>query len=121
MVILMETAQRLDQKKVYWEPDGTAPVGIAAEEAGGGFRRLIVNLVIDAGHIQHVRLLFMMTRERANAMRREELIFIEHDGKNARELFAVSDGKQAPPLVAGGLHAGHVFGEVFAIFNEPFQ
>src|SRR6476659_7693207 len=58
----METAQRLDQKKVYREPDGTTPVEVAAEQAGSRFRRLIVNMVIYARHIQHVRILFMMAR-----------------------------------------------------------
>src|SRR4029077_3585536 len=101
--------------KVYREPDGTAPVGVAAEEAGGRFRWLVIDLMIHAGHIQHVRIFTVIARKSANAMRREELIFIEHHGKNALELFAVSDGKQAALLVARRLHARHVLCQVFAI------
>src|SRR5579859_7298211 len=108
----MEAPKGLDQKKVYREPDGAAPVGVAAEKAGGRFRRLVINLVIYAGHVQHIRMFTVITRKSANAMRREELIFIEHHGKNALELFAVSNGKQAALFVARRLHARHVLGEV---------
>ena len=82
----METAQRLDQQKIHREPYRPAPVGVAAEKPCGRFRRLIVNLMVYSGNIQHVRMLFVIARERANAMRRQKLFFIEHDGKNALEV-----------------------------------
>src|SRR5438270_2335918 len=117
----MKAAQRLNQQEIYGEPDWAAPVGVAAEQSSSRFRGLIVNLVVCSGNIQHVRMRFVIARKRADAVWRKELFFIEHDGKNALELIAVRNGKQAALLVARGLHAGDVLGKVFAIFNEPLQ
>src|ERR1043166_610604 len=42
-IIHMEFFERLDQQEVDREPDGAAPVGITAEQAGVGFSRLIAD------------------------------------------------------------------------------
>ena len=42
-VEVMVAFQRLDQQIIDREPHGAAPVGVAAEEAGSGFTRLVVH------------------------------------------------------------------------------
>src|SRR5260370_1086394 len=44
----MELLQRFDQQIVYREPDRSAPVRVSTEQTTGGFRRLIVNPVLQA-------------------------------------------------------------------------
>src|ERR1700746_3659520 len=41
--IVMELLQRLDQQVVHGEPNGAAPIGVAAEQPCGRFARLIVD------------------------------------------------------------------------------
>ena len=52
--VVVEALQRLDQQEVHREPDRPAPVGVAAEESGAGFARLVVHPVLGAADVQHV-------------------------------------------------------------------
>ena len=63
----------------------------------------------------------MMERERADAMRREKFIFVEHDVQYASELFGIDDGEQSSFCRPGSLHAGDVRGEVGAVCDEPLH
>ena len=47
--------QRLDQQVVDGKPDRAAPVGIAAEQAGGGLARLVIDPVFLAVEVENVR------------------------------------------------------------------
>ena len=46
--VVMELLQRLDQQKIHREPDRSAPVGVAAEQSGGRFGRLVVHAMLAA-------------------------------------------------------------------------
>src|SRR5207248_11701723 len=72
------TLERLDEEVIDREPDGAAPVGVAAEERGVGFGRCIVDPVLLPIHREPERALAMHLRERADAVRREELVLVEH-------------------------------------------
>ena len=41
--IVMKLLQRFDQEKIDGKPDRSAPIGIAAEQPGPGFRRFIID------------------------------------------------------------------------------
>ena len=57
--VMMKFLQRFDDQVIQREPDGTAPVRIAAEKAGAGFSRLIVHAILGAAHGQHVRVVLV--------------------------------------------------------------
>src|SRR6267142_3925499 len=65
-VEVVELLQRLDQQVVQREPHGAAPVRVAPEERRAGFRGLVVHAMLHAVHRQHVRMLAMIARERAD-------------------------------------------------------
>src|ERR1700746_173884 len=46
--VVMKLLKRLDEQIVHREPNGAAPVGIAAEQPGRRFARLIVDAVLHA-------------------------------------------------------------------------
>ena len=89
----MEFLQRLNQKKVHRKPDWSAPVGIAPEQPGLGFRRLVIHAVFHAKDVQTVGMLAMETGERAHAVGREKFRFVEHVAKNGAQLFFIGNGK----------------------------
>src|SRR5229473_2762609 len=57
--IVMEFLQRLDQQVVYREPNGAAPVGIAAKHSGRGFARLVTHSVFHSVYAERVRMVAM--------------------------------------------------------------
>jgi hypothetical protein len=90
----MVALQRLDQQVVDRKPDRPAPVGVAAEEAGGGLARLVVHPMFLAIEPEDVRPVAVGAGKGADAVRREELIFIQHVAQDALELLARRDGQQ---------------------------
>ncbi len=60
----MELLQRLDQQIVQREPHRPAPVGIAAEQPGARFRRVIVHAVFPVVHLESVRMLAVVAGKR---------------------------------------------------------
>ena len=46
-IVLMKPAKRLDQQVVHRQPDGAAPVGVAAKQAGRRFAGFVVHRVLD--------------------------------------------------------------------------
>jgi hypothetical protein len=50
------SVQRVDEQVVDREPDRAAPVGVAAEQAGGGLAGLVVDGVAGAGQVERERL-----------------------------------------------------------------
>ena len=75
----MELLQRLDQQIVDRKPDRAAPVRVAAEQSGARFGRLVVHAVLGAVHVEHVGMVRVRSRERADAVGRKEFVFVEHD------------------------------------------
>src|SRR5580700_4124026 len=88
-IIVVVFLQGFDEEIVHGEPDGAAPVGIAAKNTAGGFSRLVIDaadMVID---LDFVRVIEVITGEGANAIGRKEFSFVEHSAENALQLFAV--------------------------------
>src|SRR5215470_7536857 len=54
VVILL---QRLDYEKVDRKPDGTSPVRVSSKQSGARFGRLVVNAVLLAAHVKHIRII----------------------------------------------------------------
>src|SRR5439155_14268607 len=80
--------ERLDDQVVHREPDRPTPVGVAAEEAGVGFRGRVVDAVLLAVDRQDEGPLAVHLRERAEAVRGEELVLVEHVAEHALEPLA---------------------------------
>ena len=76
-VIVMKLLQRLDDEEVHREPDRPSPVGVSAEEAAVGLRRLIANREVHAIVAVDVGLFLVSTGQRSNTVRREKLRFVE--------------------------------------------
>src|SRR5580704_5084662 len=87
-VVMVVLLQGFDQEIVHREPDRAAPVGIAAENAAGGFGGLVIDaadMVID---LDLVRMIEVIAGEGAHAIGRKEFSFVEHAAENALQLFA---------------------------------
>ena len=69
--------QRLEQEVVDREPHRPAPVGVPAEETAVPFRRDVVHAMGHALHVDLVRVVVVHSRDRADAVRREKLGFIQ--------------------------------------------
>ena len=95
--------QRLDEQVVDREPDRTAPVGVAAEQAGRRLAGLVVDRRGDAPDRHAERLVAVAPRQRAQAMRRQERILVEdlaehafeRDGRQEAEQEAIPVGRRA--------------------------
>src|ERR1700747_1898265 len=117
----MKFLKRLDEQVVHREPNGTAPIGVTAEEPGRRLAGLIVDTVLHTLRRKLVGVVTVELRQGPNAVRREELALVQHELENASELISVSDGQQSSFAHALGAHAGQVFREVWAVVDEPLQ
>ena len=98
----MELLQRFDQQVVHREPDRTAPVRVAAEQTAGRLGRLVVHAVLGLAEREHVWMLGVVARDRADAVGREELVLVQHEPQDPRQLLA-GDDRQQPALVPSGV------------------
>src|SRR5438105_9719908 len=112
--------QRLDEKVVDRKPDGTAPVGIPAEESRRGFRRLVIHAAQLAVGLQRERMLEMIARYRADAVGREKLSLVEQVPQHALQARTRWNGQKHAsfgPLLR--LHIGDLAGQVPAVLQKP--
>src|SRR5215204_4738795 len=77
--VMVKLLQGFNEKKVHRKPDGAAPIRVATEQAGRRLCRLISHRVLTAVDGQHVRLVFVGTGKRTDAMGSQELRFIQHE------------------------------------------
>src|SRR5207302_7499129 len=73
-IISVELQKGTDDEAIDRHPDGTAPVRVAAEHAGVGFRRQIGDTILLAAGVEDVRVSGVITRQRTDAERAEEFI-----------------------------------------------
>src|SRR5262245_49825880 len=64
--IVMKLLQRFDQQEVDREPDGAAPVRIAAEQPRARFRRLVIHAMLHPINLEDIWILVMETRDGAD-------------------------------------------------------
>src|SRR5260370_874959 len=63
-VVVMKPPQGFDDQKVDREPDGSAPVGVAAEQAGVGLTRLVADLIAHPREGQFIRMVEVVAADR---------------------------------------------------------
>ena len=80
---------------------GPAPVRVAAEHAGVGLGRQVGDAVFLAAGVDDVGMVGMVARQRADAVRAEELVLVEHLRQHAAELGLVQDGSEPAARDAG--------------------
>ena len=90
--------QRLDQQEVDRKPYGPAPVRVAAEERRGRLAGLVVEHEALAVEREDERIGRVPLRQRANAVRAEEPVLVEHVRQDAPELVRI-DEREAQPLL----------------------
>src|SRR5262249_44801241 len=88
----MKFLERFNEQKIYREPDRSAPVGVAAKQAGARLRRLVIDPVLHAIRLERIGMIPVKTRQRPDAVGRKKLIFIQH---------VVQHPCQAPPAYQG--------------------
>ena len=74
----MEFLQGFDDEEVQGKPDGTAPVGVAAELPGFRFGWRVAHRLIHMPHFQLKRVLEMPFRQRPHAVIGKKLGLIQH-------------------------------------------
>src|SRR5262252_5020787 len=67
---------------VHWEPNRTAPVGVAAEHRTIRFAGQIADSIFVAMYLENVRMINVIARQGPNPVRAEEFIFVEQLFKN---------------------------------------
>ena len=114
-VVQIEVQQRPDNERVHRHPDRSPPVGVAAEHASVRLRRQVVHSVFLPLHVEDVGVLLVELGKRADAIRAQELVFVEHLRKDPAEPLRV-DQSHYPPLRhaevsrARGMHGLQEFG-----------
>src|SRR5262245_14169663 len=93
--------QRLNEQKVHRKPDRSAPVGVAAEHAVLRLSRHVLDGVGLIAHVKGVGIVEPRARDRADAMRREKLLRIEHAPQHPPQPLAVHDAIER--VVTGAL------------------
>src|SRR5262245_48260688 len=92
--------QSLYQQSIDRYPDRSTPVGVPPEHTCFGFGRNILNFEFLASDPETVRMIQMITRQGANPVRAEELLFVEHVFKDAFQFSLVRYRKQTAFVVA---------------------
>src|SRR6516165_7210050 len=118
---MVELLKRLNEEKVDRHPDGTAPVGVTAEDAGGGFGRLVAHTIDVAVEVNFVGMIEVVARKGAYPVRGKKFRFVKHARKDTLELLAIDKGKQASHTARGTLGHFDVFGNVGMIVDEPLH
>ncbi|HYX59139.1 MAG TPA: hypothetical protein VE888_09030, partial [Streptosporangiaceae bacterium] len=117
-VVPVVLQQGPDQQQVDREPDRPAPVGVAAEHAGGRLGRLVLDRVLAPGHVDRIGMLEVPARDGADAVRPQEPPLVQHPGQDAPQLVLVHQGQQPPPLDAGHERVGDVGQQVLVAPQE---
>ena len=94
---MMKLLERFDQQKIDREPYRPAPVGVSSEEPRGGLSRFVVDPMLGPVYLQDVGMIFVESRDPANAVRREKFRFIQQVPEHAFQTAAVHEGKQPAP------------------------
>ena len=87
----MKFLERFDEQEIHRQPNGAAPIGIAAEKSGLGFRRPIADFVNFAAAIELIRFGLVNFRERADAVVAQKFRLVE---RAAQETFHAVTAQQ---------------------------
>ena len=117
----MELLKRLDEEIVHRKPDRAPPVRVAPEVAARGLGRLIVHAVLDTVQLEHVWAVLVDARDRADAVRRQELRLVEHIAEHPGKLRARHDGKKPPEPHPGLRGQLDVLAKLGMVVDEPLH
>jgi len=106
--VAIKFLQRFDEKEVQGEPNRSTPVGVSAEEARLRLSWLVIHPVLISANVQDVRIVPVVLRQRANAVRREKLLSSSMYRSAWRNLSASTMERSLSSLFPGILH-GTVF------------
>jgi hypothetical protein len=94
-IIQVILQQGADQQHVDRHPDRPAPVRIAAKHAGVRLRREVVHPIFLALRPEGIGLIGVITRQSADPVGAEELVLIEHSGKDPAQPALVHQSQNA--------------------------
>ena len=117
-IIIMVTIERLDQQVIERQPHRAAPVRVAAEHA----RVAVSRHVRDAQRLPPEHYLVrsgVRFRQRANAVRRQELLFVEYVLQHPNEAIGRGNREQAVEAPVRQRAPGHEPREIGPIVEEP--
>src|SRR3954452_25603207 len=77
--------------------------------------------IFSSGGGRDVRMVRVAARERADAIRAEELVLVEHDGEHPAKLALVHDGEEAAPADARLARIVEARGELGPRIDEPLE
>jgi hypothetical protein len=91
-VVVMKLLERFDNEKIDRKPDRASPIGVATEKPGTRLPRLVAHLVYRAIQLQPIRMVEVMTADRANTIFAEELISVKHACEQSLHAMAAGHG-----------------------------
>lgn len=80
--VLMELSQAVDYEEIHRHPNGSAPVGITAEQSRQGLAWCVVHAVLLTVQMQNKRIFLVIFGQRSNAVLAEELVWVQHLRQN---------------------------------------
>src|SRR5881394_1635876 len=120
---MMITLQRLNHQVVDRKPDRSAPVRVAAKQAGTRVPWRILDAIFPAVDGKHKGGFAMHFGKRSDAKWREKFILIQQMMEDTFELVARRHGQQ-PVRLHGFIERGqmrNVAGEFLSVFQKPMQ
>ena len=88
-VVAVQLDQPAEDHQVHREPHRSAPVGVAPEHPGVGLGGQVMDVVLLAAPVEHDGVLEVTAGDRADSMRPEELVLVEHDREYPAEAILV--------------------------------
>src|SRR6266849_3303510 len=70
---------------------------------------------------QDVWIVQVIARERANSMRREEFVFIQHVTECMTQFVSIDDGEESSFAIPRGTHTGDVGCQVATVLDKPLE
>mmetsp|Transcript_36599 Transcript_36599/g.103211 ORF Transcript_36599/g.103211 Transcript_36599/m.103211 type:complete len:274 (+) Transcript_36599:98-919(+) len=101
-VVRGELLQGLDDQVVDGEPDGAAPIRVAAHDDHRRLRRVVAELAAGAVELEDVGVLEVVARQAAHAEIRQEFLGVEHALQQGPQAVP-RQHRQQPPLAGAGL------------------
>src|SRR6266536_3791346 len=116
---IMMLLPRLDQQEIEWEPHRTAPVRVAAEERGRGFRRFVVEDEPLAVEIEDKGICGVTLRHGTHAVPAQHPGLVQKVHENAAEPMRIDDGEPDSLLNAAVHDVGDAAKQLRPILVEP--
>ena len=114
--------QGVDDERVDGEPHRPAPVRVAAEQPGRRLARRVVDAHVHAGEVRATNgSLAVAGGDRADAVRREQLVLVEQPVEDAGQPLRADDGQQPALGAVPQVAMVDVAGELRAVLDEPVE